>query len=65
LHFDREILTMFSGYTAANKPYIKASAIIGIAGLLNIALSSVERTAIRDIHSFDSETEALDWLVAQ
>jgi hypothetical protein len=63
LHFDMEIIKLFTEFTAQNKPYIKASAIFGITGLLNIALHSVLKNALRDIHSFDSETQALDWLV--
>ncbi len=65
LHFDTEIMSILKEYTAHNKPYVKASAIVGIAGLLNIALNSVVRSALRDIQSFDTEELALDWLVEQ
>ncbi len=65
MHFDQEIINMFMDYTAHNKPYIKASAVIGIAGLLKVGLSGVMHNSLRDIHSFDTETEALNWLVEQ
>ncbi|HEX3047488.1 MAG TPA: hypothetical protein VHY08_22240 [Bacillota bacterium] len=64
-HFDMEIIKMFIEYTSHNKPYIKASAVIGITGLLNIALNSVIKNTLRDIHTFDTEAQALDWLVEQ
>lgn len=65
IRFDMEIIKMFIEFTAHNKPYIKASAVIGIVGLLNIALNSLIKNAIRDIHSFNTEAQALDWLVEQ
>jgi hypothetical protein len=65
LKFDLEIIKIFKEYTDHNKPFIKASAITGIAGLLNIALNSVVKSALRDIHTFDTETLALDWLAEQ
>lgn len=65
LNFDKEMLAIFMEYSAHNKPYVKASAILGIAGLLNIALRGIEKSTLRDIHSFDTEAQALEWLIAQ
>jgi hypothetical protein len=65
LNFDTEIIKLFMESTASNKPYVKASAIVGIAGLLDIGLNAVTRNALREIHSFDTEAEAMDWLVQQ
>jgi hypothetical protein len=64
-HFDTEIIEKFVDYTAHNKPYIKASAVVGTTGLRQTALYSVLKKTLRDIHSFDSQAEALDWLAEQ
>jgi hypothetical protein len=64
-HFDMEIIEKFVDYTTHNKPYIKASAVVGTTGLMQTALYSVIKKTLRDIHSFDSQAEALDWLAEQ
>ena len=63
--FNKEILEMMMQYLAENKPYIKASAIIGAEGLRKIAVNSAERFSMRDLHLFDSEIEAKNWLAEQ
>ena len=45
------------------KPYVKASAVIGVTGARRTLLEVVRRFSRRDITSFDSKDEALDWLV--
>lgn len=65
LNFDTEMIQKLVEYTAHNKPYIKASAVIGITGLLTIALNAVVKSSLRDIHPFTNEVEACDWLVTQ
>ncbi|HEX3043471.1 MAG TPA: hypothetical protein VHY08_01850 [Bacillota bacterium] len=65
VRFDIEIVKKFTDFTRDNKPYIKASAVLGVAGLMQSAFYSVKRNALRDIFSFASEVEALDWLAQQ
>ncbi|HEX3045698.1 MAG TPA: hypothetical protein VHY08_13155 [Bacillota bacterium] len=65
LNFDTEIIKLFMESTTSNKPYVMAGAIVGISGLQNIGLNAITRTALREIHSFDTEADAMDWLVQQ
>lgn len=65
MFFNKEILDLMIQYVAENKPYVKASAIIGASGLRKIAVNSAEKFSMRDLHIFDSKQEALDWLVEQ
>jgi hypothetical protein len=65
MNFDKEILNAFIESMANSKPYVKAGAVVGIAGLQTIGLSAVTRNALREIHSFDTEAQALEWLVEQ
>ena len=65
MFFNKEILDLMIKYVAENKPYVKASAIIGAGGLRKIAVNSAEKFSMRDLHIFDSKQEALDWLIEQ
>lgn len=65
MFFNKEILDLMIQYVADNKPYVKASAIIGAGGLRKIAVNSAEKFSMRDLHLFESAEEALDWLIAQ
>jgi hypothetical protein len=63
--FNNEILNVMKEFTTANKPYIKAASVVGITGLLNIALSTISKVAGREFVSFKTREEALDWLVSK
>jgi hypothetical protein len=65
MFFNKEILDLMLLYVADNKPYVKASAIIGAGGLRKIAVNSAEKFSMRDLHLFETQQEALDWLIAQ
>ncbi|HEX7713481.1 MAG TPA: hypothetical protein VF531_05625 [Bacillota bacterium] len=64
--FDIEIMKLIGEYVAGNKPYIKASALVGADGLLRSALSNAKRVSGRnDLNLFQSTEEALNWLATQ
>jgi hypothetical protein len=48
-----------------NRPYVKASAIVGMSGLHRIAYQAVMLFSQRKIPPFDSEEGALNYLVEQ
>ena len=52
-------------FTLHNKPYVKASAIIGVEGLKKIIYNAVQSVSGRHISSFGTADQAKDWLVAQ
>ncbi len=49
-------------FSSAVTPFVKASAAIGVSGLRRVIFDALIRLIGRDIASFDSESEALDWL---
>ena len=61
--FTEETLKQTLDFTKANTPYIKAATVIGISGLLQIALSAVTDFAGRDFHEFSTREEAMEYLV--
>lgn len=65
MKFNSQVTEAFKGFTAHNKPYIKASAIVGIQGLQKIAYQAVMAFSKRNIPLFKTRAEALDWLVGQ
>jgi hypothetical protein len=52
-------------YTNRNKPFVRASAVVGIEGLMQVLLAGVEKFSGRKFNAFSSRAEALDWLVQQ
>ena len=52
-------------FSLDNKPYVKASAIVGVEGVKQIVLDSVELASRREFRTFPSLEEAKDWLAAQ
>ena len=49
-------------FTIANTPYIKAATLVGIDGLLQVALSSVVKVSGREYQIFKTRKEALEYL---
>ena len=48
---------------AANGPYVKRAAVVGVSGLQGLIYSAVQAFSNRKIPNFSSKEEALDWLV--
>jgi len=63
--FNNEILAAMKDFTKANTPYVKAAAVTGINGLLQVALSSISKFSGRSFNAFPTREAALDWLVQQ
>ncbi len=51
-------------FTAANKPFVKAGAVVGITGLKKILFGAVVAFSQRKLETFDDREEAKRWLVA-
>jgi hypothetical protein len=62
---NREASQIMKDFATANKPYVKASCVIGIEGLTSIFFKAVQTVSGRNISSFDTINEAKEWLVAQ
>jgi ABC-type dipeptide/oligopeptide/nickel transport system ATPase subunit len=63
--YNAAVLQAMKELAAHNEPYVKASAVVGMAGLHRIAYQAVILFSRRKIQIFDDETAALDWLVQQ
>jgi hypothetical protein len=51
--------------TTRNTPYIKASTMVGVKGLMQIVLKAVSTFARRELTTFDTREQAMEWLVRQ
>ncbi len=65
LRFNTDISEAFKDFAAHNKPYIKASALVGITGLQKIAYTAIMTFTKRNIPIFPTREEALNWLAKQ
>ena len=61
----REASSISADFANHNKPFIKASAIVGVDGLKKAAFQAVVFLTGRKIKSFASRDEALEWLASQ
>ena len=62
-HFDHESVRLVKDMAAANGPYVKRAAVVGVSGLQGLIYSAVQAFSNRKIPNFSSKEEALDWLV--
>lgn len=60
--FNSETLAQVKEFTKANTPFIKQSAVVGMNGLLQVALSAVSKYSSRDFQTFNSIEEAMEFL---
>jgi hypothetical protein len=52
-------------FTAHNKPYVKASAVVGVEGLKKIIYNAVMAFSGRQLSAFATLEQAKDWLATQ
>ncbi len=64
-HYDVEIIGRMKEFVKANGPYIKSSAVVGVSGLLLIALNTLSSVSGRKFPMFDTREEAMAYLVKQ
>ncbi len=62
--FDSEIAALFREYVAFNKPYIKASAVIGVVGLRKALYNAFTYITHRNVMICQDEEEAKEYLAA-
>jgi hypothetical protein len=63
--FDSEVANIIKEYAQHNTPYVKASAVVGIAGWSKIILTAIITLTGRDFHLSDTMEDAQVWLVQQ
>jgi hypothetical protein len=65
MHFSNEIKDLFNDFIKGNKPYVKASAVVGMSGMQQIVYNGLMRVTGRDIKAFTSSEEAKNWLTGK
>ncbi len=60
--FDTTVGTRLKEFTAHNKPFVRASAVLGVTGLKKIIFDAVNTFSGRNIRAFDNEHAAINWL---
>ena len=63
--FNTEVGARLKEFTVHNKPFIRASAVVGVAGLKKIIFDAINAFSGRNIRAFDNEREAVSWLRSQ
>lgn len=63
--FDTQIAKAVQELARHNKPFVLASAIVGLSGLQRVILTAVMRATGRTFATFDDLERAKDWLVEQ
>lgn len=63
--FNPEIVDAFRRMVAADRPYVRAAAIVGMSGMMRVAYNAVVRLSRRHIPAFESEGAALAYLREQ
>jgi hypothetical protein len=64
--FSTGVFEALTKLAVANKPHMKASALVGLSSLQRaVFLKGIEQTSSRSFGLFDSVEEALEWLVEQ
>jgi len=61
--FDREAITSMKESAVFDRPHIKKSAWVGIENLPRIFYEHIKNFSQRDLPTFKTREEALDWLV--
>ena len=63
--YDRQIVEAFKAFTAHNRPYVKAAAVVSDSGIHRAAISMIALVSKRRLTVFETRDAALDWIVTQ
>lgn len=63
--YNMEVVNVLKHFTKHNEPFMKASTVVGIEGLLNLGLAAVSKFSGRTFKTFKDRQSAMDWLVEQ
>jgi hypothetical protein len=62
--FNEQVGDQLKQFTAHNKPYVKAGAVVGVTGLKRIIFSAVVTFSRRNLETFDDLEQAKHWLTS-
>lgn len=64
MRFDDKLSQKMKEFTAHNKPYVRAAAVVGVTGLKKILFDAVMIFSKRKFHAFEDREKAKTWLTA-
>jgi hypothetical protein len=62
-NFDKSVITRMKELLVLDRPYVKRAAWVGTKSLPHVYYENFKSFSKRDLPSFDTREEALDWLV--
>lgn len=62
--YNTEVSTAMKNFSSKNTPYVKGSAVVGADAMRKVLVAAVRVATKRDIRTFDTRGEAMDWLVS-
>jgi len=62
MYFNTEIYNAITKYAKENDPYVRAGAVVGLGGLMQIFYNSFLKFSGRDVRAFRTEDEAVNYL---
>jgi hypothetical protein len=62
--FNEAVGDGLKAFTAHNKPYVKAGAVVGVTGLKRIIFNAVVTFSRRNLETFDDVEQAKHWLAS-
>ena len=62
MHFNIPIKDLFTEFIKGNSTYVKAGAVIGVSGLIQIVLNGIMKVTGRNFRSFGDIESAKNWL---
>ncbi|MBI9049816.1 MAG: hypothetical protein JEZ00_10375 [Anaerolineaceae bacterium] len=65
MRYSSESLSRLKGVVQRSDPHMKATSIIGIKGMMVVALKSASRLVDRQYYLAKTHEEAMDWLIEQ
>lgn len=62
--YNAEVSTAMKNFSAKNTPYVKGSAVVGADAMRKVLVSAIRIATKRDIRTFDTREQAMDWLIS-
>jgi hypothetical protein len=62
-HIDKKVATRVKEVLVLDRPYVKKSAWVGTESLPHVFFENFKSFSQRDLHTFNTREEAMDWLV--
>lgn len=63
MRFNSDIKDEFTTFVDGNKPYVKAGAVIGINGLIQILYNGMLKVTGRNLKAFKEKNDAIEYLI--